>query len=121
MAAVACVVLCGNSVFLAGIKAELERNREVDFELITVAGDCPDVTELIRVRKPGTVLFDLTMTQPDFAIPLLREQPDLLLVGVDPSRDEMLVLTSQPVQALALHDLVHLIFEASHLQERKSK
>jgi hypothetical protein len=61
------------------------------------------------------------MDQPSFVIPMLREQPGLLMIGVDASSDEMLVLTSHPVQALAVCDLVHLILEASHFQERNSQ
>lgn len=114
-----CLVLYGNSVFLAGIKAEFERYRDV--ELISVEAACRDVTELIRARKPRAVLFDLTMAQPDFAIPLLCEQPALLLIGVDPSSNEMLVLSSHPARALTIHDLMQLVLENSQTQEKTSK
>jgi hypothetical protein len=107
--------LYGKSVFLAGIKTQLERDREL--ELLTVEAGCLDVPHLLRERKPCAVLFDLGMHQPSFLIPMLRELPHLLMIGVDPSSDEMLVLTSRLVQALAARDLVHLVFEASQLQE----
>ena len=64
---------------------------------------------LIRLHQPRAVLFDLAMGQPDFVVPLLREQPDLLLIGVDPSSNEMLVLSSHPAQALSISDLVEAI------------
>ncbi len=102
-----CLVLYGNSVFLAGIKAELERY--VALELITVEAGCADVTDLIRARRPRAILFDLAMAQPDFAVSLLRGQPSLLMIGVDASSDEMLVLSGHPAQALSMADLVNVI------------
>ncbi len=107
MAKDSCLVLYGNSVFLAGIKAELERCLE--FELVTLEAGQPDVMNLIRLHKPRAVLFDMAMGQADFAVSLLRAQPDLLLIGVDPSRDELLILSSHPQQALSVSDLVDII------------
>ena len=118
MSAKPCLVLYGNSVFLAGIQAELERDHGLALELLTVEAGCPDVLHLLRERKPCAVLFDLGMDQPSFATAILCELPHLLMIGVDPSSDEMLVLTSHPVQALAVRDLVPLILEASQLQEK---
>jgi DNA-binding NarL/FixJ family response regulator len=119
MSAKPCLVLYGNSVFLAGIQAELERAPTL--ELLTIESGRPDVLHLLRERKPCAVLFDLGMDQPSFATAILRELPHLLMIGVDPSSDEMLVLTSHPVQALAVRDLVPLILEASQLQAKNSQ
>ena len=58
--------------------------------------------------KPRALLFDLAEGQPDFAVALLLEQPSLPLIGVDPSSDELLVLSNQPAQALNLSDLIEL-------------
>ena len=113
MVADSCLVLYGNSIFLAGIKAQLERDavleRDAALDLITTETGCPDAMDLIRERRPRAVLFDLNMAEPDFAIPLLRAQPGLLLIGVDPCSDEMLILSSHAVQALSVADLVNVI------------
>jgi hypothetical protein len=82
MTADSCLALYGNSVFLAGIKAELLRR--LVFELITIEAGCPDVTELIRAHRPRAVLFDLGTGQLDYVIQLLHERPGLLLIGVAP-------------------------------------
>jgi hypothetical protein len=103
------VVLYGGSVFLAGIQAQLERDRTL--ELLALGAGQADAMNLIHSLRPRAVVFDLTMAQPDFAIPLLREQPDLLLIGMDPSLDEMLVISTRPAQARAVNDLVRLILE----------
>jgi hypothetical protein len=109
MAEDACVVLYGNSVFLAGIKAELER--DTTLELLTIETGHPDALKLIRQRQPRVVLFDLGTGQLDCVVSLLRGQPGLLLIGVDPSSDEMLVLSSHPALALSMQDLMQLILE----------
>ncbi|MBP1701978.1 MAG: hypothetical protein H6Q38_1085 [Chloroflexi bacterium] len=107
MVADARVVLYGNSVFLAGIKTELQRYEALDLRTVEVS--CPDARELIRAFNPHALLFDLAAAQPDFAVALLRERPDLLLIGVDPTCDELLVLSSHPQQALAVSDIVKVI------------
>ena len=102
-----CVVLYGNSVYLAGIKVQLEDDPAL--ELITVETGLQDAIELIRAHQPCALLYDLTMEQSNCPGSLLREQPGLLLVGVDPSSDALLVLSSYPVQALSVADLLALI------------
>lgn len=106
MSAHSCVFLVGNSVFLAGIKAELELDPGI--ELIAVDAGSMDVIESIREHNPRALLFDLAEGQPDFAVALLREQPGLLLIGVDPASDELLVLSNQPAKVLNLSDLIEL-------------
>jgi len=101
------LVLYGSSVFLAGIKAQLEHSAEI--ELITMEASPADAADQVRVCQPQVVLFDLSVGYPDFAVALLHEQPGLLLIGVDPNSDELLVLSSRPQQALSMSDLVHVI------------
>lgn len=101
------VVLYGNSMFLAGIRAELERLTPL--KLITVAADYPDAAALVASCNPLVVLFDLTADHPEFAVSLLHKHPNLLLIGVDPSSDELLVLSCHPAVALSMSDLVELI------------
>ena len=113
MAADSRVVLYGNSVFLAGIKAQLEHDTlhpyPVTLNLIAIETGSPQVIDLIREQKPRAVLFDLALPQPHFVVSLLREQPDLLFIGVDPSSNEMLVLSSRPQLALSISDLVEAV------------
>ena len=101
------LLLYGNSIFLAGIKADLMGNRP--FELITLEAGRPDAFDLICSLNPGAILFDLAAAQPNFVVSLLRRRPGLLLIGVDPSSDELLVLSSQLEQAHSMADLVKVI------------
>jgi hypothetical protein len=94
-------------MFLAGIKAELEQRTSL--ELLAVEARCPDFAALINTYGPQLVLFDISTEQPGFALTLLCEQPGLLLIGVDSCSDQILLLSSQPVQALNISDLVKVI------------
>lgn len=102
----------GDSIFLAGVKAELATAviNGRSLYIITLSTETPDPLECIHDCRPQVILFDLSApTQPDFVIPLLRQQPDLLLIGLDPSRDDLLVLSSQSQQAAQIDDLITLI------------
>ena len=107
MAASPCVVLYGNSLFVAGIRAELVGH--TDFELLTVAADYPDAAGLIRELGPAAVVFDLVAAQPDFTVALLRDRPELILIGVDPSSDKVLVLSGRQEQPASAADLLGVI------------
>jgi hypothetical protein len=107
MSAHSCVVLYGNSVFLAGIKAELELDPGI--ELLAADSRSTDILDKIRYHQPCALLFDLAEGQPDFVVALLREQPSLLLIAVDPARDELFILSGTSQQALSTADLVNII------------
>lgn len=107
MAAPARLVLYGNSVFLAGIKTDLSRH--CSLELITIEAGCPDAAERVRSLNPCALLFDLSAAQPDFAIPLLRDRPNLVLIGVDAGSDELLVLAPHKVRAVNVSALLKVI------------
>jgi hypothetical protein len=107
MAAPPCMVLYGNSLFLAGIQAELAGH--TDFELLAVAADCPDAARLIRERCPAAVVFDLAAAQPDFTVALLQDRPELILIGVDPSSDQVLVLSGRQEQPASVAGLLQVL------------
>jgi hypothetical protein len=112
------VLLYGKSVILGTLEASLKRHPQM--EICVLSAPFPMVEEL-KAMAPDVILFDVAAPRPEAAFALLETFPGLLLIGVDASRDEMLVLTSHPVQALAVRDLVHLILEASKLQGRNSQ
>ncbi len=101
------LVVYGNSVFLAGIKAQLENTAAL--ELITMQDAPTDVADGVLACQPQAVLFDMAMGYPDFAVALLHDLPGLLLIGVDPSSNELLILSGRPQQAMSVSDLVAVI------------
>ncbi len=111
MTAPACVMLIGNSVLLAGIKAELESRKE--YELVTVAVGGPEAAALVRLRRPRAVIFDLAAPDPYFALTLLRDQPGLRVIGVDPSSDQLLVLSGRTAEGETAMHLEQAILAAA--------
>lgn len=101
------LVLYGNSIFLAGLKADLVHL--IELELVTIDAHLPDPEDRIRQCNPSVVIFDFATAHPDFAMRLLRDRPNLLLLGVDPSRDEVIVVSGRPERALSTQELVRVI------------
>jgi len=101
------LVLYGNSVMLAGIATELQRHHR--FDLITLEPGPPDTLRRICALAPRAVLFDLAALPPDSIVWLLRERPGLLLAGLDPSSDQVLLLSCRQERAVAPADLLEMI------------
>jgi hypothetical protein len=103
------VILYGNSVFLAGIKAELQSHELLD--LVTIDPGCANPAEQIGARNPDAVIFDLGAGQPDFALSLIRKRPGLLLIGLHPGQDELLILSGREAPAVTATDVMRVILE----------
>ena len=101
------VVVWGTSLNLAGIAASLKTNPTL--EVIGVDPNTPASRQALDELAFAVIVFDRCEASNDLVASLLRERPGLLMIGVDPSSDEMLVLSGRPVQALSLSDLVNVI------------
>lgn len=104
MASHPCVVLYGNSVFLDAIRAGLPQDARL--QLVTVAPAGSEAARLISAHHPDAVVFDRCLAEPDFTLALLQAQPDLILVGVDPSSDKVIVLSGREEQPASPADLL---------------
>lgn len=103
------VLFYGNSIFLAGLQAELAA-ADAALRLFTLPTDSPDIVQRIQAYQPQVVFFDLSVAeQPNFVIPLLRQQPGLLLIGLHPSCAEIVILSGQTASAGRITDLLSLI------------
>ena len=67
--------------------------REGLAESLPLDAALPDAAGRLRARQPDVVLFDLASTQPEFAVRLWQNHPDLLLIGVDLATGEVLALS----------------------------
>ena len=112
------VLVYGNSLAVSTIGASLQAHS--DLKVLPLDPTRPDVTQRLEELKPGIVIFDLATGYPNFAINLCKANPGLLLIGVDPSSDELLVLSGRPVQALSPQDLVEVIRKERHAEGRIS-
>ncbi len=107
------VAVYGNSLNMAGIVASLKADTTVD--VLCVNLDAPDARQGLDENDFAAIVFDLSDPPLRLGFTLLRDRPGLLLIGVDSSRDEMLVLSSHPAQALSMADLVNVIHQKESL------
>ncbi len=103
------VAVYGNSLNMAGIVASLKA--DTTLEVLCVNLDSPDARQSLDEDDLAAIVFDLSDPPLRLGFTLMRDRLDLLLIGVDPSRDEMLVLSSRPEQALSMADLVSVIHQ----------
>lgn len=103
------VAVYGNSLNMAGIVASLKV--DTTLEVLCVNLDSPEARQSLDENDLAAIVFDLSDPPLGLDLTLLRDRPCLLLIGVDPSRDEMLVLSSHPEQALGVVDLVKVIHQ----------
>lgn len=109
-----CVLICGKSLNLAGIASSLGHDESLNVVFI----DPQDSNTRGRLEDPGTeaILFDLTDPPGDLDVNLLRQRPGLLLIGVDPSSDEVFVLRGQRSKVVTAGELTKLI--ANHTDDK---
>lgn len=101
------IVLYGTSLVISGLAATLERQPRLRLHRLS-EGD-PGLAAL----RPDVLIFDasasLSPGPPAAALALLREQPHLLLIGVDLAGHELLQWSGQHARALTVQDLLQVI------------
>jgi hypothetical protein len=100
------VILYGDSLILQGVHASLETCP--DLEIITLDPACVSLKQEIRTHNPLALVFDTAAVQPDFPSSLLQ-QPNLLLIGIDPETHQALVWTGKQAAAVEAADLLSVI------------
>lgn len=100
------VVLYGDSLILAGVRASLESCP--DLQVLFLDRSLEEPLDAIRAWCPATFVFDMDAVQPDFQLSLLQE-PGLLLVGIDPKTHQAVVWSGREEAAVAAADLIRLI------------
>jgi hypothetical protein len=103
------VVVYGNSLNMAGIIASLKADPTL--EVLCVSIDSPKTLQSVDKDDITAIVFDLGDPPVRLDVTLLRDLPGPLSIGLDFSRDEMLILCSQPEQALSVADLVKVIHQ----------
>src|SRR5512136_2163052 len=88
------VAVYGNSLNIAGIVASLKA--DTTLEVVCVNPDAPNARQSLDENDLAAIVFDLSDPPLRLDVALLRGRPSLLLIGVDPSWNEMLVLSSHP-------------------------
>ncbi len=104
------VIFFGKTLFLSGIEENL-RNKNI-VESVRVDDSQPDALQTLRELMQVTLVYDASVkTLADFSA-LLKEFPNLVLIGVDPSKDSALVLSSAQSTVLDMDHLIQVILHA---------
>ena len=99
------VIVCGDSLLLAGVQASLGLDPSVE----VIAHPLPITEPELLALQPRAVIFDTQALQPDFRYMLAQELPGLLLIGIDPATNHVLIWSGHHLQELSTQDLVKVI------------
>ncbi len=113
------VVVYGSSLHMAGIAASLDG--DADLEVVRIDSHSPTLQQRLNELDPAVIALDLSDPSSGLDVRLLHERPGLLLVGVDPASDELLILSSQQERAVAMADLLRVIHRTDLTQEGDEK
>lgn len=99
-------ILFGGTVILGALRASLVLCPELD--VIPLFPPLPGAREL-AAYAPDVILFDTAGGRPDPAFALLRDCPQLILIGVDPEGDQITVWSSEQCRAASTEELLQVI------------
>ncbi|HBY98862.1 MAG TPA: hypothetical protein DEP84_33770 [Chloroflexi bacterium] len=100
------MLLYGSSLILGTVGVSLKRYPHL--EIVSLTPPLP-ATEEVGALMPDVIIFDVEAARPESAISLLEVRPRLLLIGIGPSSDRMLLWSGQHSRALTMQDLVQAI------------
>lgn len=102
------ILLYGDSLLLAGVRASLEAC--LAFEVIPL--DASHVTEQdLLVSNPDIVIFDNDSVRPEFHYNLIQRQAELLLIGIDPDSNGVQLWSGKYLRELSVQGLVEVIHQ----------
>ncbi len=99
------VIVYGDSVVLAGVRTSL--GLDPSFEVI--AHPLPISQHELQALRPRAVIFDIQSVQPEFNYALAQDLPGLLLIGINPDTNQVLVWSGQQFLDLSTQGLATVI------------
>ena len=107
------IVLLGDSVLIDGVAAGLA-GRQVP-EMVRIATFNGDIAERLKALEPDLIVFELDAPRSSSIFSLLRQQPGIMLLGLDLDYNQVIVLNSHQHITSTMNDLYQLVqAEASH-------
>lgn len=101
------VMLYGNTLVVDALGASLASCPGM--ELLRVDAPLAELAARLDDLHPDALLFDVSAAQSDLVVRLLRERPELLLIGVDPASDQVLLLSGRRARPVSLAELAGLV------------
>jgi hypothetical protein len=101
------ILLYGDTLLLAGVRASLQPNPAFEVMVLDVSHAAGH--ELLALR-PDIVIFDTGSVRPKFPYDLIQQWAGLL-IGIDPDTNQVLLWARQHMCELSVQDLVELIHQ----------
>ncbi len=101
------VLIFGRSLNLAGIGACLKL--EEGLNVYRIDPQDTAAKQHLEALTPEVIFFDLSDPPNDLNMVLMRNRPNILLIGVDPSSDEVFVFKGQRNRVVSAGELSKLI------------
>jgi hypothetical protein len=100
------VLLYGRSLLLSGVAASLEQCPDLR---VVQAATWEEVRRLPAEVVPDAVIFDLGDAQESHILPLWFKNPALLMLGINPERNQAVLLTGQETRPLTMSHIKEMI------------
>jgi len=103
------IALIGDSILMEGVRLRLEACRE--WTVVQIDPARSDLWSTLRRLVPALIITELDAPWGDALFTLLRDEPDLQLIGLDPTQGRLIVLTGRHYASRTLQDLLQLVQE----------
>jgi hypothetical protein len=113
------VVLLGDSVLIDGVAAGLAGKQIPGMVRINTLTS--DIVERLKSLEPDLIVFELDAPRSSSIFALLREQPGILLLGLDLDYSQVLVLNSRQHITPTMSDLYQIVQVEASQQAHLSK
>jgi len=101
-------VLLGDSLLIEGVAMSLEDDGR-QLRVVRMDTALPDIRERLKSLNPKLVIFELDNPRLPTMLPLLREQPGTLFLGLDLDCTQAIVLNSSQHLARNMTELGQLV------------
>lgn len=110
------VVLLGESLLMDGVAASLAGKEMLG--TVRMNSHVKDIREHLETLQPDLVIFELDEPESPFLFSLLREQPGILLIGLDLACSRAIVLNSRQQMTRTMSELC-LMVQAEAVQKAR--
>ena len=101
------VVLLGDSLLLDSVAVSLGAGRQLG--VIRLGTSVTDIEERLKSLKPELIIFELDTPRSPAILSSLREQSETVLLGLDPTCSQVIVLNSNQHVTRTMKELCHLV------------
>jgi hypothetical protein len=100
------VLLHGRSLLLSGVAAGLGQCTGLQ---VTQTANWADASRQLAERTPDALIFDLSETCESHILPLLFENPRLLLIGLDAECNRAVLVSGREARCLTLNEINEIV------------